>query len=421
LFNGEFPYKDWTNKVETPGYGREMVSRSYDREKWERARKASEEALALAMSAGNRELYNDNNYADVQKIDLPYVPVEGASDDFKKAVLRMRNVMTALETDGNHEWIWSVTNYQISHNTNYRHRVVRNPVPADPKILPNGFTTAYCACGATLGTVERFLTVNGLQPGNDPDFAPESEWFKSAGLKDENGALRSHIINLNVNREPRFYAWLSFDGGDYGTLMYNGERPVHVNMLSSTEQGIDPSKAPRDYCATGFPMQKWIHPQSHITTAGKENYYVSTGIVPLIRLAELYLNLAECNAELGNTQQALDNINIIRRRAGATELTAAMVNNSGKSLVEWARDERSIELFDEMHRFFDVRRWCKGDLLGNGTRKGLNTHDANPSFEQFNTVIDAKYPYVWADRMYLYPIDDKELYSNPQFVQSPGY
>ncbi|MDE7444079.1 MAG: RagB/SusD family nutrient uptake outer membrane protein, partial [Muribaculaceae bacterium] len=157
--------------------------------------------------------------------------------------------------------------------------------------------------------------------------------------------------------------------------------------------------------------------------SGGANYSSVFAPRPLIRLAELYLNLAECYAELGNTEKALENINVIRRRAGATELTADMVTRSGKSIVEWARDERSIELFDEMHRYFDVRRWCKGHLLGNGQRMGLNAHVQDPTFEEFNKPVSVNlgHLYTWGDRMYLYPIDAQELYSNPQFVQSPGY
>lgn len=421
LFNGQYPYPDWTNKVETPGYGTELISKTYDREKWVRAKKASEEALALALGDGERELYYGSTSNETpQMIEQTFVPVDDVTDEFKKAVLRMRNVICAKPSEGNREAIWALANMsEIIHD--YRHRVVRNPVPKDASILPQGFLYAYCSMGATLATVLRFGTKDGYQPANDPNFPPESEWYKSAGYSDDDGALRSHIINLNKNREPRFYAWIAFDGGDYGTLLYNGKRPVHVNMLSSEEQGYDPVNAPRDYCATGWPTQKWVNPKSNITTNGKENYFYAPR--QYIRLAELYLNLAECNAELGDIDAALENINIIRRRAGATELTAEMVANSGKSIVEWARDERSIELYDEMHRYFDVRRWCQGELLGFGKRMGLNAHVKNPTFEEFNkpTSVNLGHVYSWGDRMYLHPIDAEELYSNPQFVQSPGY
>lgn len=423
LFNGEFPYPDWTNKVETPGYGTELISKTYDRQKWVRAKEASEEALDIAINQAGRELYygNEGNETD-QMMKATYVPVDGADDNFKRAVLRMRNVMCAKEPDGNHEYIWS-----LIHNcgSDYNQRMVRNPIPKT-SAAPNGYAAAYSTMGATLATVQRFLTKDGYQPENDPNFAKEDQWYKSAGYADDNTdasnpALRSHIINLCKNREPRFYAWLAFDGGDYGTLFRYGNSVTHINMLSSEAQGCDLVKSPRDYCPTGFPMQKWINPKSHLTSQGGASIIYSPR--PYIRLAELYLNLAECNAELGNIDAALDNINVIRRRAGVAELTADMVSKSGKSIVEWARDERSIELFDEMHRYFDVRRWCKGHLMGNGQRMGLNAYVMNPTFEEFNTPcsVHLGHLYSWGDRMYLYPIDAQELYSNPQFVQSPGY
>lgn len=421
LFNGQFPYPQWTNKVETPGYGTELISSTYDRQKWVRAKDASEEALALALGEGARELYygsTSNETPDM--IKNMFVPVDDVTDEFKTAVLRMRNVICAKPSEGNNEAIWALANFS-EYAGDYRLRVVRNPVPKNASILPQGFVYAYSAISATLATVLRFGTKDGYQPANDPNFPDESDWYRAAGYADTEDTYRSHIINLNKNREPRFYAWLCFDGGDYGTLLYNGQRPVHVNLLSSEMQGFDPVNAPRDYCATGWPSQKWVNPKANITTNGKENYFYAPR--QFIRLAELYLNLAECYAELGDTPKALENINIIRRRAGSTELTEQMVAQSGKSIVEWARDERSIELYDEMQRYFDVRRWCKGELLGYGQRMGLNAHVANPTFDEFNkpTPVNLSHVYSWGNRMYLHPIDAEELYSNPQFVQSPGY
>lgn len=419
LFNGEFPYPEWKNKVETPGYGYELVSSTYDRNKWEVAKRAAQDALTFALTEGQRELYQGSETNETElMIRKMFVPVDGADDEFKRAVLRMRNVVRVKELDGNHEFIWTAADGYGADGI-YNQRIVRNPIPKT-SMAPNGLTHTYSCLGATLATVLRFGTKDGYQPENDPNFPAESEWYKSAGYKDDNFAKRSQIINLNKNREPRYYAWLAFDGGDYGTLLRYGQEPVPVNLLRSDQQGYDPL-AMRDYCPTGFLMQKWIDTKATISNMAVASWKFSP--VPLIRLAELYLNLAECCAELGDMKGALENVNIIRRRAGATELTVEMVSASGKSIVEWVRDERSIEFFDEMQRYFDVRRWCKGDLLGFGTRRGLNAHIANPTFEQFNrpVVVNQGHIYSWGDRMYLYPIDATELYSNPQFVQSPGY
>uniref|UniRef100_S0DE75 Putative RagB-SusD domain-containing protein n=1 Tax=termite gut metagenome TaxID=433724 RepID=S0DE75_9ZZZZ len=83
------------------------------------------------------------------------------------------------------------------------------------------------------------------------------------------------------------------------------------------------------------------------------------------RLAEMYLIRAEVNAEKGNTQLALDDINVLRRRATVPEWTLANMATAGrdgngnviakdvKTIVE---EERMLELAWEGHRRFDVFR-----------------------------------------------------------------
>lgn len=174
LFNGQFPYPNWTNKVETPGYGTELISRTYDQKKWVRAKEASEEALALALGEGDRELYYGSSSNESQDmIDKTFVPVDDVTDDFKRAVLRMRNVISAKPTEGNKEGIWALWN-MASKPGDMRYRIVRNPVPKNASMLPQGFVYAYGTVSATLATVLRFGTKNGYQPANDPSFPPKA-------------------------------------------------------------------------------------------------------------------------------------------------------------------------------------------------------------------------------------------------------
>ena len=73
-------------------------------------------------------------------------------------------------------------------------------------------------------------------------------------------------------------------------------------------------------------------------------------------MAELYLNLAECHAALGNTTEALINLNVIRQRAGVQNLTEGDLTGE-MNLMDWVRNERFVELFEEGHRYYDLRRW----------------------------------------------------------------
>ena len=78
------------------------------------------------------------------------------------------------------------------------------------------------------------------------------------------------------------------------------------------------------------------------------------------RLGEIYLNRAEASAMMGNTQDALDDVNVLRRRAGIPEWTtgnmATAESGSPKTIGKIVEEERMLELAWEGHRRFDVFR-----------------------------------------------------------------
>lgn len=84
---------------------------------------------------------------------------------------------------------------------------------------------------------------------------------------------------------------------------------------------------------------------------------------PIIsRLAEMYLIRAEANYEKGGSVQAtLDDINILRERAGIPEWTmeniATAESGNPKDVHKIIEEERMLELAWEGHRRFDAFRW----------------------------------------------------------------
>jgi hypothetical protein len=70
------------------------------------------------------------------------------------------------------------------------------------------------------------------------------------------------------------------------------------------------------------------------------------------RLIEMYLNRAEAYAKLGNNTAALEDLNVVRNRAGLTSVDAL----TGQALFDAVFDQRRIELAFEGHNAFDYFR-----------------------------------------------------------------
>lgn len=410
LWNGSFPTIGWVNvNYETPGYGHELVSSQYSREKWERARTACQEALDYAVVQGNRAFYT-LQASETQRIseDVPLPDIPGVDDDFKKKVMKIRYANNTVETEGNREIIWSVISkpgaYLFWQADMYPHNIGTSN--------GGGLYGGITALAPCLYTVEHFYTRNGILPEDDSEL-PKSSWFESAGY-----VGRTDIIKLNDKREPRFYANISFDGDEYSQLIKAGG-PLIVDTKSSAAQGYNPTRYVWDNNVTGFYTKKWCQPNVSWRPDGSLNARQIGA--RFIHLSELYLNLAECEEALGNTASALEALNTVRRHAEVRDLTTA--DFSRMSLREWIRNERFIELYAEGHRYYDVRRWMIApQVLKSGAREGLNAlSKTDPTFEEFNVRTKVDQPFGWSDRMYLLPIPSSEIYSNPQLIQAPGY
>lgn len=419
LWNGKFPYPDWKNKnFETPGYGKELVSHTYDPEKWERAMTACKDAINWAESEGGCKMMTTAE-SDVIRGNQSlngdfYVPVEGVTDEFKKRVFLMRYVVASRYSDGNREMIWGLADGRSMLMASLPIHIVKH----NDGYWKNG----YSGVSPLLNTVERFYTKDGKLPAKAAEggtFAPQDTWYESAQL-----AGHTDVIKLNANREPRFYAWLSFDGDEHSPKLSDGQ-PLTLDLKLSSAQGWNRTEFARDHCVTGYMNKKFIQPDLEWKKNGGQND--KDYPQPLIRLAELYLNLAECQAEVGKTKPdqitaAITTLNVIRTRAGIPGLTEADIT-ADMPMIDWVRNERFVELWAEGHRYYDARRWMIApQVFAAGVRMGLNMEEVeDPTFDEFNKPVQVQQAYVWENRMYLAPIFVNEVYKNPQMIQAPEY
>ena len=113
----------------------------------------------------------------------------------------------------------------------------------------------------------------------------------------------------------------------------------------------------------------------------------------LFRLGEMYLIRAEAAFRMGNSGQALSDINRLRERAGADDLDSV----DERAIL----NERLFELAGEAKRRQDLIRFEIG-----GTNQFLRAYFEKPQSEPFRVV---------------YPLPQSQLDANPSLTQNPGY
>jgi len=104
-----------------------------------------------------------------------------------------------------------------------------------------------------------------------------------------------------------------------------------------------------------------------------------------LRLADTYLLLAEAQLKLNDAAGAAETINILRRRANASEISAGDVD------IDFILDERSRELWSEEHRRYTLLRtgkWFERTQMHNKVG-GPNITDRDKLFPVPQEVIDA--------------------------------
>jgi hypothetical protein len=84
----------------------------------------------------------------------------------------------------------------------------------------------------------------------------------------------------------------------------------------------------------------------------------------MLRLAEQYLIRAEARVHVGKYALALQDLNVIRQRAGIQQLTSSNTTYSKPDLLQMVWKERKSELFTEQgHHWFDLKRTETCDSL----------------------------------------------------------
>src|SRR5690606_21559898 len=187
------------------------------------------------------------------------------------------------------------------------------------------------------------------------------------------------------------------EGVDYQVKEENVDGQVTYYFTNASNEKI--------YVTKSFDMFKRNgYPKFYILKASGQEGVPHLWSPVVSRLAELYLIKAEAYAKLNNESMALENVNIIRQRAGVPEYESAADFPQGKDLLDVVLDERRLELAFEGHRKFDVFR--NGNTLD---RRYPGTHltGSNPYYEVQPTD----------DRVIEY-IPESQINAQPSLIQN---
>lgn len=210
--------------------------------------------------------------------------------------------------------------------------------------------------------------------------------------------------NPYEGRDPRFEATIVYDG-----LSFFGREAEFWDGGRDSNKGIQPWNV----SLTGYTFRKFFD-EARDFSAG--NVGTPDRAWPIWRLAEMYLNYAEAQYQLGNEAEAREYVNLIRARPS---VDMPPITESGTALLERIRHERRIELHFEAKRFFDILRWKIAEDVMNGPAMGVviqRDPDTGVKTYDFREVE----PRTFHPHMYFMPIPQSEI-DRSDIQQNPGY
>lgn len=290
-------------------------------------------------------------------------------------------------------------------------------------------------------------------------------------------SLTRPFMNTYLNVDGSYYSETKPDGSYKTFLEETSGRDLRLNQtIRAYDYTCKNSKGQMvrtlpdfGYCLTGYHITKYT-----VDDVAYNVYGANGNDIPVMRYAEVLLNYAEAKAELGDLSDTdwKNTIGALRRRAGITggalDTKPTSVDNYLKKnfypgisdpVILEIRRERTCELCLEGFRENDLKRWACGELWKNAAWTGIfipaldtpldlngdgvdDVYFANivtptlPDIQVVSVSSPLRYLSVvggkilqdaltgrdWQDKMYLQPIANVDITSNPNLLpNNPGY
>ena len=409
--------------------GVELFPKADSKKLWERALKATDEACRSAEEDGASILITtDGGNNAIRGINMTNI------NDTTKAMVSIRQSVTEPWND---EVIWATN----ESTTTLQRWATMLSNDEWFNLAGSGGGDIGQRHAPTLNVVEKFYSSNGIPIDEDADWE-NNDWYKDrykTQLPD--AEHQKYFIKkgqetavLHFNRSLRFYASVGFDGGIWEGREKNLSEASYPNMMRHFGSGYKHAETYGGYPYSGYLAKKLSHLKTTYTetriTLIRQQYSF-----PIIRLADMYLLLAEALNEVGGPQQtdseghnAYFYLDQIRARAGMEGVVESwnkyaipkFKNKPGDiiGLRSVIRQERLNELAFEGHFYYDVRRWLMAEEMFNKPILGWNKDGENKKdFYNLRVLLQPRF----SMKDYLMPIKVSTLLQNENLVQNPGW
>ncbi|WP_126247442.1 RagB/SusD family nutrient uptake outer membrane protein [Chitinophaga rhizosphaerae] len=386
------------------------------------------------------ELWNGNpNFASFKNQDgKPLAPASKNPDRWRdaaaaaKAVIDLNAYKLFVNTDNGGSSFNPYESVRDVHTTAWNDEIILGVITwwrwgftkcASPQ--PGGYGM-YCA---TQNLVDAFSMKNG-RIISDP-----ASTYQETGFADDNQAEswghKKGQWNMYANREPRFYAFIQYNGKtvvpattpDERNRYSSGGNADGTGRIEFYYSGKSGQRENGSNSITGYMPLKRISSTSNIYTE----------LVPhkapfiLFRYAEILLDYVEALNEYDpSNPDIVKYLNEVRTRAGLPGIETVYggaVGNKDEMRKHILR-ERMVELCFEGDRYWTLTRRL---LLGKAEYSAVYALDVNApdngqgfSFTGLYTrkLLQQRY---WRDKMYLFPIDQGDMERDRALVQNPGW
>jgi len=390
--------------------GTKLFPQAADASKWTTAKTALYEAIQAAEAAGHAQYTGGSAYGDNK---YPTDPT-------------LRNLRYNMHDAGNPDILWADCRgegYYGLQNKSLPGQLDK----ADPK---------WNGVSPTWAMLNRFYTENGLPLSEDPNYKNLNPMEIVTINDDAFGKVGEKTLRFNLNREPRFYAWVAYENGYYeisngsnaggytNDANYDPEGRLVTNFVlggnCSLGQDLNNLRT-NNWAPSCYLNKKGVNPDYQVSA---NNWLAPEYPWPLMRMADLYLLYAEACVECNDLSAAKTYLNKVRTHAGIPTVeqsweTIAGVTLTQAKLRDIVRQERMVELYLENQNFWDMRRWLLAEKYFDQKVQGLNNKAT--TIDELATLTTYDFERKFGSHQYLLPIPLSDVNKNPQVVQNPGY